>query len=305
MIADIFFSYVNLVPVTLVQSLIYAFVALGIMVPFRLLGFPDLTSEGSFPLGGAVCGALLAAGLDPFTGIAVASFAGFLAGCATAFIHLRFRINTLLAGILVMTMLYSVNLRVLGKPNIALFNFGSLFRLGEPLFGDPTIHKIVVLAVVVALVCGALLWFLHTERGVALRAVGSNATMARAQGISVWTYTIVGVGIANGFNALAGSLVVQSNGFASVALGTGVLINGLAALIIGETIVGRRTVLRQIVAPVVGAVIFYQLVSLCLSLGLAPSDLQFLTGAFVLVTLALPTLRGRATAPMAQEKFRE
>ena len=298
-------SFISLVPVTLAQSLILAFVVLGIMIPFRTLNFPDLTSEGAFPLGGCVCGILLAAGASPLAAIGLALVAGFLAGCCTAFIHLRFRIHTLLAGILMMTMLYSINLRIMGKSNLSVFGTPSVFDWVPGVQPGFPVSKIVVAGLIGVLVFLALNMFFRTEKGTAIRAVGANPDMAEAQGINVWAATIAGVGLASAFSALSGALMVQSQGFADVNMGLGILIIGLAALMIGEAIVGKQTVLRQLLAPFVGAIVYYQLVSLCLAAGMPPPDLKLATGLFVLAMLALPSLRrGRGPAP-ARETVRE
>ncbi|GAA2879257.1 putative ABC transport system permease protein [Aminobacter niigataensis] len=305
LIQNIFSSFVALVPVTLAQSLILAFVVLGIMIPFRTLNFPDLTSEGAFPLGGCVCGVLLAGGASPLTAIAVAVIAGFLAGCCTAFIHLRFRIHTLLAGILMMTMLYSINLRIMGKSNLSVFGSPSVFDWAPYLQPGFPASKIVIAGLIGAAVFILLNMFFKTEKGTAIRAVGANSDMAEAQGINVWVATIGGVGLASAFSATSGALMVQSQGFADVNMGLGILINGLAALMIGEAIVGKQTVLRQLAAPFVGAVVYYQLVSFCLAAGMPPPDLKLATGLFVLAMLALPSLkRSRGSAP-ARETIRE
>lgn len=305
MIQAIFSSFVSLVPVTLAQSLILSFVVLGIMIPFRMLSFPDLTSEGAFPLGGCVCGVLLAAGASPVTAILIAIIAGFAAGCCTAFIHLRFRIHTLLAGILMMTMLYSINLRLMGRSNLSVFGTEAVYDWAPfTLPGSPT-AKIIVAGLICVAVFAVLDFFFKTERGTAVRAVGANPDMAEAQGINVWAATIGGVGLASAFTALGGALMVQSQGFADVNMGLGILINGLAALMIGEAIVGKQTVVRQLLAPFVGAIVYYQLVSLCLAAGMPPPDLKLATGLFVLAMLALPNLkRSRGPAP-ARETMRE
>lgn len=304
-VQEVFTSFVAIIPVTLAQSLILAFVVLGIMIPFRMLNFPDLTSEGAFPLGGCVCGVLLAAGVSPLAAIVVAFAAGFAAGCCTAFIHLRFRIHTLLAGILMMTMLYSINLRIMGKSNLSVFGSPTVFdwvpfvRPGFPA------SKIVVAGLVALIVFLALYMFFRTEKGTAVRAVGANPDMAEAQGINVWAATIGGVGLASAFSASSGALMVQSQGFADVNMGLGILINGLAALMIGEAVVGKQTVWRQLLAPFAGAIIYYQLVSFCLAAGMPPPDLKLATGLFVLAMLALPSLkRSRGPAP-AREAIRE
>ena len=284
-------SFLNLVPVTLVQGLLYGFVALAVMIPFRLLAFPDLTSEGSFPLGACVCAALLVVGVQPFAATPAAVAAGMLAGSATAFIHLRFRINTLLAGILVMTILYSVNLRVLGKANVALLGTDTVLSLLAPELLTQVWLQVAAFAVLTAAALAALAWFLRTEIGLALRAVGANADLAPALALDPWRYIVFGLALAGGLAALAGAIVAQLYGFADVHMGFGVLISGLAAVIIGETLLGRETVARQLAAPIVGSLLYYQLVSLGLAAGLQPSDLKLATGLFVLATLAAPALR--------------
>ena len=298
---DIVRSFIELIPVTLAQSLIYAFVALAVMIPFRLLNFPDLSCEGTFPLGGCICGALLAMGYEPLTAMAAGVAGGFLAGTAVAMIALRFRISSLLSGIIVITMLYSVNLRVMGRSNIALFTYPTVFDLVHPGLNESLPGKIALLGTVVAVVLALLFAFMKTEKGIALRAVGANLDMAQAQGISVWWTTISGVGLAAAFSAFAGTVLVQSQGFSDVNIGFGVVINGLASLIIGELLVGRQNVARQLLAPVIGAIAYYQLISVCLALGLAPSDLKFASGLLVLIMLAAPMLFGKERV-MAREK---
>ncbi len=294
-------SFWNLIPVTLVQGLLYGFVALGVMIPFRLLSFPDLTSEGSFPLGGCLCAALLVAGVAPFPATLAAAIGGALAGSVTAILHLRFRINTLLAGILVMTILYSVNLRILGKANETLLTNDTVFSAISPQIVVVPLYQVVVLALLMIVLLGLLYGFLRTEAGLSLRAVGANATLAPALRIHPWIWVIAGIALANALSATAGAITVQLQGFADVNMGHGVLINGLAAVIIGETVLGRSTVLRQVLAPVAGSIVYYQLVSLGLALGLKPADLKLVTGIFVLVTLAIPALK-RGSEP---ERLRE
>jgi putative ABC transport system permease protein len=200
-----------------------------------------------------------------------------------------------------MTILYSVNLRVLGKANVALIGVDSVLQQISPAAVSSVGWQIVILGAIALAVLGALLWLLSTEVGLAARAVGANAALAPGLAINPWTYILAGLALANGFAALAGALAAQLQGFADVHMGFGVLINGLAALIIGETLIGRETVLRQLAAPLVGSLVYYQLVSLGLALGLKPADLKLVTGLFVLATLALPALR-RASEP---ERLRE
>ena len=284
-------SFWNLVPITLVQGLLYAFIALAVMIPFRLLSFPDLTSEGSFPLGGCVCAVLLLANVHPLLATLIAVASGMLAGAATALIHLRFRINTLLSGILVMTILYSVNLRVLGKANVALLSNETVLSAISKDLSMNTSQQLVAFTVLAVAAISVLYWFLNTESGLSLRAVGVNRTLSPSLRISPWFWTIAGLALAGGCAGLAGAVVVQLQGFADVQMGFGVLITGLAALIIGETLIGRGTVGRQLAAPLLGSIVYYQLISLGLAIGLKPADLKLATGVFVLLTLALPALR--------------
>lgn len=293
---DVLASFLNLVPVTIGQSLIYAFVAIGIMIPFRLLDLPDLTCEGSFPLGGCLFAALAVAGLDPFTGTLAATLAGFAAGLATALIHLRFRIHTLLAGILVFTMLWSVNLRVMGMPNVPLPFSHTVFDRVSPAILQSADLLNVAVGLFAALALAFLTWFFQTEKGLQMRCIGANQRLSPALGISPGRGIVLGFGMAGAVVAFGGAVLVQTQGYADVTMGFGVLINGLAALIIGEALTGRQTVLRQMLAPVAGSVVYYQLVSLGLALGLYPSDLKLATGVFVLATLALPSLIGRRRA---------
>lgn len=290
---EIFYSFWHLIPVTLVQSLMYATVAFGIMIPFRILNLPDLTCEGSLPLGGCLLAALVTMGLDAYVATVLAVLAGAVAGVATAWLHLRFRIHSLLAGILVFTMLWSVNLRVLGKPNAPMPAQQNIFDGWSPQILMSDWLQTGVLAGLALLGTLALIWLFRTEIGLSMRCVGVNERLAPALAIRSKVYIIGGFALANAIVAFGGALLVQQQGYADVTMGFGVLINGLAALIVGEAIVGRHTVARQMCAPLVGAIVYYQLLSLGLATGLHPSDLKFLTGLFVIATLALPRLLRR------------
>jgi len=304
MLASYLSSFIALIPVTIAQSLILSFVVLAIMIPFRILSFPDLTSEGAYPLGGCVCALGMIGGLNPFAAVAMAMLAGFAAGCCTAFIHLRFRIHSLLAGILMMTMLYSVNLRLLGRSNLPVFNIQTIYDYAPAALAGPY-SKILIAGLLAIAVYAMLRVYFLTERGTAMRAVGANPDMAEANGINVWRMTIVGVGLAGSFSALSGAVMVQSQGFADVNMGLGILINGLAALMIGEAVVGKSTPVRQLLAPFAGTLIYYQLISILLVVGLPSGDLKLATGLFVLVMLALPSLKGKGGGLMPRETMRE
>lgn len=290
---DFVSTYMNLFPASLAQGAVYAFVALGVMIPFRLLSLPDLTAEGSFPLGAAVAAACIASGWGIVPAMIAALLAGAIAGSVTALIHLFFNVTSLLAGIIVLTMLFSVNIRIMGQPNTALFSFDTLFTVLLDAEGGTPMTQFGLLAVMLAMLCGLLYWFLHTEIGLGLRAVGSNQMMARAQGLSTNVYVIAGLAVAGGLAATGGAVMAQLQSYADVNMGVGVLVIGLAATILGEALIGQQSIARQILAPVVGALVYFQIVAVALSLGLRPSDLKMLTGLFVLFALAVPMIRAR------------
>ena len=222
-------------------GLIFGLVALGVFLSFRIINFPDLTVDGSFPLGGAVAAALIVAGWNPFAATAAAIVAGALAGYLTAWLNVHLRIMQLLASILVMIALYSVNLRIMGKPNVALINDATVFSLVE--FGgvpDYWLKPLFLLAIVIAAKVLIDLFF-ASEAGLAMRATGGNPRMARAQGISTDRLTVWGLALSNGLVALAGALFVQSQGGADISMGIGTIVIGLAAVIIGETILPARS----------------------------------------------------------------
>lgn len=296
---EILQTFYNLIPITTVQGLLYAFVAMGILIPFRILNVPDLSAEGTFPLGGCAVAALITLGLHPVLGTLLAICAGFGAGVVTALIHLKLRVHSLLAGILTLTMLWSVDLRIMGKPNTPLFGLPNLYDWLHPsILQSLSLQIALLLALLVVLVL-VLWWGLQTDIGLALRGVGANHQLAPALAVNSTRYIVVGLGLANAITATAGALLAQSQGYADVGMGFGMLVNGLASVIIGEAVTGRGNLLRQLSAPVVGSVVYYQLSSLALALGLAPSDLKLVTGLFVLVTIGWPILRGRARTGLA------
>ena len=263
------------------QGLILALVAFGVMVPLRLLNFADLTAEGTYPLGGAVCASLIMMGGHPIAAVVIAVIAAGLVGMATALIHLRFQVNTLLAGIILSTMLYSVNLRLMGKPNIALFNMSLLFD------SQSMMLKIVMMLTILAGLLIPLSLFLQTEFGLRIRAVGLNPEFSQRQGLSVARYTLLGLFLGNAYAGVAGALTVQLQNYMDINMGVGIIIHALAALMLGECIVNNKTIKQQLLAPLVGALVYQQIQGLAISLGLAHSDLKLLTGIIVLTIIAL------------------
>ncbi len=282
-------------------GLVYASVAIGVYMAFRVLDFPDLTVDGSFPLGAAVAGVLILAGINPWLATAVAMVAGALAGLVTATLNVRFKILNLLASILTMIALFSVNLRVMGKPNIALINQDTMI---SPFFGHGLreyyvrpLFLFVLVAVVVVLV-----WrFLESDMGLAMRATGANPKMARAQGVRTDRQVYLGMALSNALVALGGSLFAQTNGFADVTSGVGTIVVGLAAVIIGETLLRSRSLLVTLIGCVLGSIIYRIAIQFALSngeaVGLQASDLNIATALLVTVALILPRLsRGRTSA---------
>ncbi|MDR6755617.1 putative ABC transport system permease protein [Mycoplana sp. BE70] len=275
-------------------GLVYAFVAIGVYLAFRVLDFPDLTVDGSFPLGAAVTAVLIIAGLNPWLAAAVAMVAGAGAGLVTAMLNVRFRILNLLASILTMIALFSVNLRVMGKPNVALINADTML---SPFFGlglrDFYVRPLFIgVLVVVALF---LVWrFLESDAGLSMRATGANARMARAQGVDTSRQIYLGIALSNALVALGGALFAQTNGFADVTSGVGTIVVGLAAVIIGETLFGARGILIALIGCVLGSILYRIAIQLALSsdvLGLQASDLNLVTAVLVTVALVLPRLR--------------
>jgi putative ABC transport system permease protein len=280
-------------------GLVFAFVALGVFLSFRVLDFPDLTVDGSFPLGAAVAAVSLVAGLDPWLATGLACIAGACAGFLTAFVSVRFRILHLLASILTMIALFSINLRIMGRPNIAVLNQETVLT---PFYGLGLRDYLVrpaFLLVLVAIVGLLIALFLKSEVGLAMRAAGANPRMARAQGVRVGLQIMIGVALSNALVALAGALFAQTNGFADVTSGIGTIVVGLAAVIVGETLVPGRGMIAAVIGCVVGSVLYRLAVQFALGLdilGLRASDLNLATALLVLVTLILPRLRQRRAA---------
>lgn len=282
----------GVLPIALEQGLSYALVALGIALTFRVLAFPDLTVDGSFPLGAAVASRLIVAGVDPILAALAAPVAGFAAGCVTGLLNTRLKINSLLAGILVMTILYSVNLRIMGRANIQLLNEPTLFVPMEALAVNRYVPVIAFFLVVAVVAKVALDLFLHTEYGLALRATGDNEQMIRSLGADTDAATVFGLGLSNALVALSGALVAQDQGFGDVGMGIGMIVAGLASIIIGEALLKPRTVFRLTLAAVLGSVVYRLIIAVGLRLGLAPTDLKMATGIMVILALGIPSLRG-------------
>jgi putative tryptophan/tyrosine transport system permease protein len=280
------------------QGLVFALMVLGVYITFRVLDFPDLTVDGTLPLGAAVTGSLMLSGWDPFTSLGVAMLAGALAGSVTALLATKLRIMSLLASIITMTALYSINIRIMGRPNLALLNQLTVFD-HLAFEGIPRYLLTPLILLVVVAVCKLLMdLFLHTRLGMALRGTGDNPQMIRSQGINTDAMIIVGVSLSNALVALAGGLVAQSQGFADVGMGIGTIVAGLASVILGESLLGKESVMRQTMSAVVGSLVYRLAIVIALSynvgfLRLTPSDLNLITAILVVVCLTFPMIRKR------------
>lgn len=280
------------------SGLIYALVALGVYISFRVLDFPDLTADGSFPLGGAVAGVAIIADVNPWLACIFGMLAGGVAGLVTAWLHVKLGILQLLSSILVMVALYAVNLRIMQAPNLAL--------LGEPtIFGELVTDsngywmRCVVIGGVVIAAKLFLDWFFSTEMGLAMRATGSNLRMSQAQGIATSRSILLGMAISNGLIALAGAIFVQTQGGADISIGVGTIVIGLAAVIIGETIMPAKKMLWITLSAIVGAILYKFFIQIALSndtlraIGFGPQDVNLVTALLVVIALILPKIKSK------------
>ncbi|MGB9432093.1 MAG: hypothetical protein WBQ89_07620 [Candidatus Acidiferrum sp.] len=284
---------------------ILSLLALGVFISFRIFAFPDITADGSVTLGAAVAATLMVHGTSPPLASLAAFAAGMLAGACTGTLYTRFKINSLLSGILVMTALYSINLHIMGKSNVPLLSVNTLVtqseQLGTKLMRGATGFNLagwevsvrdasVLAAVTVAVILtGTLLYlFLRTNLGMAMRATGDNVQMIRSLGVNDANMIIFGVAISNGFVALSGALLAQYQGFADVGMGIGMVVWGLASVIIGEALVGTNQLGLTIIGAVMGSVLFRLLVAVALRWGLSPNDLKLITAGFVFCALIVP-----------------
>jgi putative tryptophan/tyrosine transport system permease protein len=273
---------------------VYGLVALGVFLSFRVLSFPDLTVDGSFPLGAAVAASAIVSGIDPYLATGCAIVAGALAGLITAVLNVRFRILHLLASILTMIALFSINLRIMGRPNIALLTEPTVLSPFEGLGLAGAVLKPLFVGAIVLAVAALLARFLASDYGLGMRATGANPRMARAQGIETGRTICVGMALSNAMVALAGALFAQTNGFADVTIGTGTIVVGLAAVIVGETILPARRIGLVILACVLGSIVYRLAIAAALNadvLGLEASDLNLVTAVLVGLALILPGAR--------------
>ena len=282
-----------LIPTT-AQGLLWAVMALGVYITYRVLDIADLTVEGSFPLGAAVAASMLSAGFGPIPSFAVAAIAGMLAGVVTAILHTKMKIPALLAGILTMIALYSVNLRIMGKANLSLLGTDTTFSIMRNMLGLNSAYTTLAVGLLATiLVSGFMYWFFGTEIGAAIRATGFNQQMIRAQGVDTDITIMLGLLLSNALVAISGALVAQSNGFADVGMGTGTIVIGLASVIIGEVLFGTRSFLNCIISVIFGSVVYRIVIAAVLQMGMPPNDLKLFTSILVAFALAMPLIKSK------------
>lgn len=276
---------------TIGQGLLWSVLGVGIFLTFRVLNFPDLTTEGSFPLGGAVTVAAITQGFDPILATLFGFLAGMLAGLVTGFLYTKGKIPVILAGILVMSALNSVMLFVMSSPNLSLLNQSTIFKKIEKLNLPQNFDVILIGLIVVSVVITILYLFLHTELGQAYIATGDNEMMAKSLGINTDAMKILGLVISNGIIALSGALIAQSEGYADVNKGIGVIVIGLASIIIGELVFGELTLLERLIAIVIGSILYQLLILSVIKLNFDTTYLKAYSSLILAVCLMVPEVR--------------
>ncbi|WP_455576959.1 ABC transporter permease [Anaerosinus sp.] len=278
---------------TISQGLLWSIMALGVYITFRVLDIADLTVEGSFPLGAAVAAAMIVEGSDPFVAIFVAAIAGMFAGIITGVLHTKLKIPALLAGILTMIALYSINLRVMGKANVSLLRMDTVFTNMID-FGLSNVNAVLSIGIISTVFFGILIyWFFGTEIGAAIRATGFNQQMIRANGVNTDFTIILGLLLSNALVAVSGALVAQNNGFADVGMGVGTIVIGLASVIIGEVLFGTRSFKNCLISVILGSIIYRIVIAIVLQLGMPPNDLKLFTAILVAIALSMPLFKSK------------
>lgn len=274
------------------QGFIYAMLALGIYITYKILDFPDLTVDSSFPLGAAVCAVMIKAGINPYVALPVAFIAGGISGFVTGIIHVKLKVRDLLSGIITMTMLYSVNLHITsGQANVPIFSDDTIFTL-SPIKDIAGKYNTVIVIFVIALICKiAMDLYLKTKSGFLLRAVGDNETVVTSLAKDKGTIKIIGLVIANALVSLAGCVMCQQQRFFDISMGTGTMVIGLASVIIGTNVFGRLSFLKTTTAVIIGSVIYKACVAIAIACGMQAIDMKLITGALFLVILIVSSLK--------------
>ena len=275
-------------------GLVYALMALGLFISYRILDVADLTVDGSFTLGAAVCVVVTMTG-HPVLALFAAIIAGALAGCFTAFLQTKLFVSPILAGIISMTALYSINLRIMGnKPNISIAKNDSIITMAEKIV-PKQYAKLFVTFIIVAIAAVAIVVFLYTKLGLQIRATGDNEDMVRSSSINVDMTKTVGLAIANALVALSGATLAQMQKFADISMGIGMVVIGLASLIIGEVIIGKRNIIVNAIAVIVGSIIYRLIIAFVLEMGIEQQDLKIISALIVTIAISYPAIKRYAS----------
>jgi putative ABC transport system permease protein len=273
-------------------GLLYAVMAIGVYLTFRVLDFPDLTVDGSFTTGAAAAGVLITNGVNPFLATGVGFIAGFIAGIITGLLHTKGKIDGLLAGILTMIGLWSINLRIMGGANIPLLSQDSVFTPLDNIMG--TWVGVGMLVVGAAVLVALIVWFLSTDLGLALRATGDNQQMITSFGVSTDFTKTLTLALSNGLVGLCGALIAQFQGFADISMGVGLILVGLASVIVGQAVIPQRRLWLVVGSVALGSILYRLIIYVALTVGLNPNDMKLITAVLVIAALLLPKLTGRA-----------
>ncbi|MEQ8198318.1 MAG: ABC transporter permease [Clostridiaceae bacterium] len=277
----------SLVLNVLEQGFLFALVSIGVYITYKILDFPDMSVDGTFPLGAAVCAALLSRGMGPVSSVIFAIAAGAVAGFFTGILHVKLKIDSLLSGILVMISLYSVNLRIMGKSNIPLFSFKNIFKGNEISLGDLNLAPLLIILIFVVLSKLAIDLFLKTKKGFLLIATGDNEQVVTSLGINADNVKIMALMISNAFASLAGALTAQYQGFSDVGMGTGTVVMGLASVIIGVSVLKKVSFVKITTLAIFGAIVYKSIIAIALQVGLSPNDLKIITAFIVIIALTV------------------
>ncbi|MEG0366780.1 MAG: ABC transporter permease [Coprobacillus sp.] len=274
------------------QGILWGIMAVGVYITFRLLDFADLTVDGSFATGGAVCAIALTNNINPIVAILMATLAGFAAGLITGILHTKCKIPAILAGILTQIGLYSINLRIMGKSNIPLLQADNIFKDIAEMFNISTSWVVIIVGgVCVAIIIAILYWFFGTEMGSSIRATGNNEQMVRSLGVNTDTMKLIGLMISNGLIAFSGAIVAQQQGASDVKMGIGAIVIALASIVIGEVVFGKKGGFAvRLVSIVVGSIVYRMIVAIVLQMGLSTDDLKLLTALLVAIALTIPVV---------------
>ncbi|MDI3256841.1 MAG: ABC transporter permease [Kyrpidia sp.] len=279
------------------EGLLFGIMAMGVFLTFRVLNFADLTVDGTFALGAATYAAVVIGGGSVWAGVALALAGGFVAGAVTGLLHTKAGITGLLSGILTMIALYSVNLRIMGRPNIPLLNTQGILGVFQPFGLSPNISAWLVFLLFPGVVLALLVWLFHTQFGYVLRATGDNVQMVKSLGVNPDRMEVWGLAISNALVSLSGALVAQYQGFADVGMGIGTIVAGLASVIIGEVFVGARSIGWLLAGVLFGTFVYRFSIGLALVVGFEPTDLKLLTAVIVFLALTLPAVRKKVRLP--------